>query len=109
MVVRPGYRFAECLNVQNDSPVVITDITYMAEPADVCDVFDVPDDEAARRQRWIIEQLVAGVRLKAPIVAAHLKRTKKMAQGDFDALREEGKIESVGDPRTGYYRLVAGK
>lgn len=108
MVVRPGYRFAECLTVGYDSPV-ITDITDTAELADVRDVFDVPDDEVSRRQGWIIEQLVAGVRLKAPMVAAHFKRTKKTAQGDLDALQDEGKIEFFGDSRTSHYRFLSGK
>lgn len=70
---------------------------------------DVPNDEAARRREWIVRQLQAGVGLKAPMVAAQFKRTRKTAQRDLDALRDEGKIEFVGDPRTGYYRLVAGK
>lgn len=109
-----GYRFAECLTVRYDSPAANTDITDTAEPEDVRDndvhdVFDVRDDEAARRREWIIEQLKAGVQLKAPSVASHFKRSKKTAQRDLDALRDEGKIEFVGDPRTGYYRLVAGK
>lgn len=109
MVVRPGNRFAECLTVRCDSLVVITDITDMAEPEDVRDVFDVHNDEAARRREWIIEQLKAGVQLKAPLVASHFKRSKKTAQRDLDALRDEGKFEFVGDPRTGYYHHVAGK
>lgn len=110
----PGYRFAECLTVRYESPVANTDITDTAEPTDVRDddvrdVFDVPDDEAARRRGWIVQQLQAGIRLKAPMLAAQFKRTKKTAQRDLDALRDEGTIEFVGDPRTGYYRLVAGK
>lgn len=102
MVVRPGNRFAECLTVRYDSPVVITDITDTAEPE------DVRDDEAARRREWIIEQLKAGVQLKAPLVASRFKRSKKTAQRDLDPLRDEGTIEFVGDPRTVYYRRVAG-
>lgn len=110
----PGYRFAECLTVRYDSPPGITDITDTAEPADVRDddvrdVFDVRDDEAARRREWIMEQLKAGVQLKAPMVASNFKRSKKTAQRDLDALRDDGEIEFIGDPRTGYYRLVAGK
>lgn len=89
--------------------MVTTVITDTAEPADVRDVFDVPDDEAARRRGWIIEQLVVGIRLTAPMVAAHFKRTtKKTAQGDLDALQDEGKIEFFGDPRTGHSRFFSG-
>lgn len=76
--------------------MVITDITDTAEPE------DVRDDEAARRREWIIEQL------KAPLVASRFKRSKKTAQRDLDPLRDEGTIEFVGDPRTVYYRRVAG-
>jgi len=103
-----GYRFAECLTIRYDSLAAITDITDMAEPPDVRDD-DVRDDEAARRREWIIQQLEAGVQLKAPMVASQFKRSKKTAQRDLDALRDDGEIEFVGDPRTGYYRLVAGK
>ncbi len=105
----PGYRFAECLTVRNETQAAITDITDTADRADVRDVFDAPDDEATRRRGWIVQQLQSGIRLKAPTVAEQFKRTKKTAQRDLDALRDEGKIEFVGDPRTGYYRLVAGK
>jgi hypothetical protein len=107
-----GYRLAESLAVRYDTPTAITDISDITDTpktTDVRDVVNVRDDEAARRREWIIQQLEGGVQLKAPIIAAQFKRTKKTAQRDLDALRDEGKIEFVGDPRTGYYRLVAGK
>lgn len=105
-----GYRFAECLTVRHVSSPTITDITDMAETADVRDpdvrdVFDVRDEESARRREWILEQLGEKVPLKAPNVAEQFGRSKKTAQRDLDALRDEGLIEFVGDPRTGYYRL----
>ena len=105
-----GYRFAECLTVQRVDQPWITDITDMDEESDVRNddvrnVLEVPDDEAARRRAWIVEQLADGVQLKAPLVAAHFKRSKKTAQRDLDVLRDQRKIEFVGDPRTGYYRI----
>jgi predicted DNA-binding transcriptional regulator YafY len=74
---------------------------------DVRDVFDVPDDEAKRRRTWIIQQLSGGIRLKNQDVADQFKRSKKTAQRDFDALRAQGEVEFLGDPKTGYYRLCA--
>ena len=105
-----GYRFAEYVSVHSAVQPVIKDITDTdgsedVPNDDVPDVFDVRDDEGARRGAWIIQQLRDGVQLKAPMVAAHFKRSKKIAQRDLDALRDEGKIELVGDPRTGNYRL----
>lgn len=109
-----GQRFTECLTVQYDCSAKITDISDTDEAIDVRDsddrdVLDVRDDEAARRREWIIKQLEAGVQLKAPTVASQFNRSKTTAQRDLDALRDERKIEFVGDPRTGYSRLLSGK
>lgn len=109
-----GYRFAETLTVRYAGPPVITDITDITdtgESADVPnqDVRNVRDDESAQRQAWILEQLQNGVELKATAVAAHFGRGLKTAYRDLAVLREAGKIEFVGDTRTGYYRLRAGK
>lgn len=43
--------------------------------------------------------------LKGPMMASQFKRSEKTAQRDLDALRGEGIIEFIGNPRTGYYRL----
>ena len=51
------------------------------------------------------ERLAAGHQLKAPAVAEQFDCSIKTAQRDLTALRDEGKIEFVGAPRTGYYRL----
>src|SRR5262245_6824902 len=104
----PGYRFAKCVSVQFLVPRPITDITDMEAGSDVRDgdVRNVRDEEAEKRRAWILHQLAAGVQLKTPHVAKQFSRSNKTAQRDFDALREEGKIEFVGDPRTGYYRLT---
>ena len=57
------------------------------------------------RRTWILYQLSAGVELKASHVANQFKRSLKTAQRDLDNLRTQGKIEFVGDARTGSYRL----
>jgi hypothetical protein len=61
--------------------------------------------EAEKRQAWILHQLENGVRLKAPHVAKEFNRSTKTALRDLEALCGQRKIEFVGDPRTGFYKL----
>jgi HPt (histidine-containing phosphotransfer) domain-containing protein len=106
----PGYRFAESISVQFRDPPMITDIRDTDEASDVPnedvrDVFDVRDDAAGARHAWILQELAKARRLKAPDVAEHFGCSVKTAQRDLTALKDEGKIEFVGAPRTGFYRL----
>jgi hypothetical protein len=109
----PGYRFTEKLGVHQAGQQDITDITDTAAETgvpnvrdpDVRDVPNVPDDAATPRRAWILQRLADGRQLQAPAVARHFKCSVKTAQRDLTALKEEGKIEFVGAPRTGYYRL----
>jgi hypothetical protein len=98
-----GYRFADCISVQFANEQAIKDIS---DTDSASNVRDVRDGKAADRQSWIMAQLQNGVQLKAPMVAEQFKRSKKTAQRDLDALREAGRIEFIGDPRTGLYRLA---
>lgn len=105
----PGYRFTERLSVQYADQSAITDIDASENVRnvpndDVRDGFDVRDDSAARRD-WILLQLANGVELKGPDVAKHFKCSAKTVQRDLTALKDEGKIEYVGTPRSGYYQL----
>lgn len=108
----PGYRFAESVTVRYANASAITDIADIDESedapnvpdSDVRNAFDVLDNAAARRE-WILQQLAEGVELKAPNVANQFKCSVKTAQRDLTALKDEGKIEYVGAPRTGYYQL----
>jgi hypothetical protein len=80
----PGYRFAECVSVQFGNPPPIADITDVEGSSDVR---EVRDDESEKRRSWILQQLAAAVRLKAPHVADRFNRSKKTAQRDLDTLR----------------------
>ena len=105
-----GYRFAESVTVQFIDQQAITDITdtgYAGDVPndDVRDVFDVPDDAAAARREWILQQLAAGTRLKAPDVVKQFDCVVKTAQRDLAALKDNGRIKFVGSARTGYYVL----
>jgi hypothetical protein len=102
-----GYRFAESLSVQFVDEPTITDITDINDSPDVPNVLKVRNKEATSRRAWIVQQLKNGVELKAPTVATQFKRSIKTALRDLEALRDEGKIEYVGDPRTGFYRICA--
>jgi hypothetical protein len=109
----PGYRFAPSLTVHQAGAPEITDIKDTAGETDVpnvhypdvLDVPNVPDDAAISRRAWILQRLASGDRLQAPAVARHFKCSVKTTQRDLTALKEEGKIEFVGPPRTGYYCL----
>jgi hypothetical protein len=108
-----GYRFAESLSVQVVGQPEITDITDITDTGDagnvpdhdVRDVFDVRDAEAERRREWILQQLAAGTRLKAPDVVKQFKCVVKTAQRDLKALKDDDRIEFIGSPKTGYYVL----
>ena len=102
-----GYRFAECLSVQWADQKGTKDITDIDDSEDVPNVpnDDVRDAASAARRDWIRKQLAAKVQLKAPMVAKHFRCSTRTARRDLTALKEEGTIEYVGTPRTGYYRL----
>jgi hypothetical protein len=109
----PGYRFAECVSVRfadNAAITVNTDITDTDDSPDVRDddirdVFDVRDDAAGARRTWILQELAKGRQLRSPDVKEHFDCSLKTAQRDLTALKDEGKIEFVGAPRTGSYRI----
>ena len=105
----PGNRLAEFLSVQRIDQTAIKDIRDMADKTDVPnvpddDVRDVPD-HASVRQDWILNQLAEGSQLKTKHVVDHFQVSLKTAQRDLAALKDAGKIDFHGLPRTGYYRL----
>ena len=103
----PGYRFADCLNVQDGDDSESTEIRDIDDSSDVPndEVLDVPKGAARTRRAWILQQLAEGHELQAPALAKQFKCSKKTAERDLQALKKEGLIEFVGAPRTGYYRL----
>lgn len=58
------------------------------------------------RKAWILEQLTVGKKLKAGSVADHFNCSMRTAERALTTLKNQGVIEYVGNPRTGYYRLV---
>lgn len=102
-----GYRLAECLTVRFIDPAAITDIAVMGDADNVRNdnVRNVHDDEAGGRRAWILQQLQQGHQLRAPAAAKQFKCHVKTAQRDLTALKNEKRIEFVGSPRTGYYRI----
>ena len=105
-----GYRFSEKLSVQVGDDSEATVITDMDDTSDVPNVRngnvrDVRNDAVEIRRTWILRRLGEGDQLQAPAVAKQFKCSVKTAQRDLRALREEGRIEFVGTPRTGYYQL----
>jgi hypothetical protein len=108
-----GYRLSPALSVQFVDQTMIGDIGDMEAKADVPNVPDrdvpnVPDGGSQARREWILAELSRGVRLKAVDIAKHFGKDRKTALRDLKQLRNEGKIDFVGDPRTGCYRLKSG-
>ena len=89
---------------RNDVPV--------NEPVNDTDVpvnvpVDVPVNESfSKRQRWLLEQISQGRRLKPGDIAIQFGVTEKTAKRDFADLKARGLIEFVGAPKTGTYRLI---
>ena len=106
-----GYRLAECITVHDGDHSAGPQITDKDEADDVPNVrnddgCDVPNATAAdSRRAWILKRLDEGHELQAPAVAKQFNCSVKTAQRDLQALKEEERIEFVGAPRTGYYRL----
>lgn len=111
-----GYRFCKKLTVQFDGQGAATPITDIGgendvrnvRNDDVRNVRNVLNGAAAKRRAWILEQLAAGKHLQAPHVKKRFTCSRKTAERDLQRLKNEGRIEFVGAPRTGYYRLVEG-
>jgi hypothetical protein len=108
-----GYRFANCITVQEGEAPDSKSIGDTERQNDVPDVPhprvpngpDVPDEATKTRRIWILEQLAQGQRLKAPDVSKQFGCSARTAKRDLAALKDEKTIEFVGAARTGYYRL----
>ena len=64
---------------------------------------NVPVNE---RQAWFLDQLAAGQKSKPLELANHWRVNKKTAMRDIAYLKNQGLIEFVGAPKTGFYRLL---
>lgn len=104
-----GYHLAECISVQTIDPPAAPSNSAITDTVDVrnADVRNVrnPIDAPDPRIQWILRQLGNGVQLKGPDVVKEFKCSDKTALRLLGMLKDRGKIEFVGSPRTGYYRL----
>jgi len=66
---------------------------------------DESGDVAGERRDWILQRLEESHELQAPAVAKHFNCSVKTVHRDLRVLKDDGIIEFVGAPRTGYYRL----
>jgi DNA-binding transcriptional ArsR family regulator len=106
----PGYRLANCITVRIDGEVVSDEQSDISDMDNVTnggtdDVTSDSTSSAEERSHWILEQLRSKVRLKRSDIAKHFSCTERTAQRDLNSLKDAGKIEFIGSPRTGYYRL----
>jgi len=58
------------------------------------------------RQRWFLEQLVAGKQIRASDLAAYWGISEKTAKRDIADLKMKGLINFVGAPKNGSYRII---
>lgn len=61
-------------------------------------------DSPGDRQKWILDELSAGRKLRIADVEKELSVSNPTARRDLAALKAQGQIEFVGKPKTGYYR-----
>jgi hypothetical protein len=126
----PGYRLAPFISIRHEIPSVQVDaaapsqaVGYERSSIDDPDDPDVPDgagpgdpaapedaaewsnDSTSTRRIWILDQLGTGRVLRAPAIVKHFGCSMKTAKRDLRLLREQGKIEYVGNSRTGSYRV----
>jgi len=59
----------------------------------------------SERRMKILQLLADGRQLRLPAIASQIGSGERTVRRDLDALRAAGKIEFIGPPRTGYYRL----
>ncbi len=64
-------------------------------------------DTVAVRQRRILELIQSGRELRAPAIADELGSPLSTVKRDLKSLKGAGKIEFVGPPKTGHYRLCS--
>jgi Predicted transcriptional regulator len=53
----------------------------------------------------ILQILADGRQIRLPAIASQIGKSERTVRRDLDSLRAAGKIEFIGSPRTGYYRL----
>jgi len=106
-----GYRLSPRIEVRrggelgpssNNDPGVEGRVTR-DDPGDMGGVSGVND-----RQRWILDQLRAGLELRRSDVERRFKCSPKTAKRDLAELRDRGLTEFIPKPAPGRYRLVDG-
>jgi DNA-binding transcriptional ArsR family regulator len=59
----------------------------------------------SERRMKILQILADGRQIRLPAIASQIGKSERTVRRDLDSLRAAGKIEFIGSPRTGYYRL----
>ena len=88
-------------------PVNETDVPINVSVNETDVPINVPVDETSNeRQRWLLDQLSQGRRLKPGDVAIQFGVTEKTVKRDVADLKARGLIEFIGAPKTGSYQLT---
>ncbi|QDU46863.1 hypothetical protein Mal52_53860 [Symmachiella dynata] len=115
-----GYRLSEKLSVQEvdkggKAPLQDHETGQSRHGDPVRDTVNGPvsdsvlpsGDTVATRQIRILQVLKSGQELRAPAIADELGSPLSTVKRDLKSLKGEGKIEFVGPPKTGHYRLCS--
>ena len=87
-------------------------VTFASHPSFVANILlDVPVDVPVdvpinERQKWFIDQLSLGNKLKSPDIVKRWQVNEKTAKRDIAELKKIHIIEFIGSPKTGYYALI---
>jgi len=113
-----GYRLSQKLSIQgagknDETPLQDHEIPQdvQSDPVDatvndpVGDPVLPSDDTVATRHIRILQAIQSGRKLRAPHIADELDSPLPTIKRDWKTLKNEGKIEFIGSPKTGHYRL----
>lgn len=83
-----------------DVPVNVSDLETANETLN-----ETVSETVNARQQWFMEQLAAGKRARWSDLAAHWNVSRATALRDIADLHQQEKIEFVGAPKNGFYRI----
>jgi hypothetical protein len=112
----PGYRFSQRVSVQYAGKAIIKGLQgHVTSNADAVDPLSGPvsgpvcdsDDPVTARRKRVLQAVIDGQKLRAPGIAKQVGCSVRTAKRDLEALNS--KVEFLGSPRTGHYRLRDGE
>ena len=97
-----GYRFNAWITIKNPPPPM-TEVRRGSTSG--MEEF-LSDDPSIQRQLQILALLASGERLRVPNIQDKLGLSFITTKREVDALKAQRKVEFVGPPKTGYWRMI---